>query len=167
MKSHRLSQKREKAANVLSAKRNPEVVNVKGSRMHPEVGHGFLKSAQPGITWKCGEDVEMDLTADIIVDDHVEIADHVKIFTHRHEWRHSRGLRKDIQKITAHSLTIGRDAFIGMGAMLIGVEEIGEGAIIGAGAVVRVKKIGPYEIWIGNPAELNGIRGGVITLDCL
>lgn len=129
------------------------------SRMHPELGYGELRAASPGATVKCGEGVKMDLTADIIVDDAVEISDDVRIFTHRHHWRDSRGDRKDIQTVTAHALYIGRDVFIGTAAMLIGVESIGEGAIIGAGAVVRARKVGAFEIWTGNPACCEAVRG--------
>lgn len=138
---------------------NERTVKIQVSRMHPEIGKGDLKSARAGIQWKCGDGVKMDLTADIIVDDAVEISDDVRIFTHRHHWRDSRGDRKDIQTVTAHNLHIGRDVFIGTSAMLIGVEEIGEGAVIGAGAVVRARKVGAFEIWTGNPAECDGIRG--------
>lgn len=138
---------------------NERTVKIQISRAHPEIGHGELRAARPGITWKCGDGVKMDLTADVVIDDAVEMSDDVRIFTHRHNWRNSRGVRKDIQTVTAHALYIGRDVFIGTAAMLIGVESIGEGAVIGAGAVVRAKKIGPFEIWTGNPARLEGIRG--------
>lgn len=134
-------------------------VKIQISRMHPEIGHGELRAARPGITWKCGDGVKMDLTADVIVEDAVEISDDVRIFTHRHHWRDSRGDRKDIQTVTAHALYIGRDSFIGTAAMLVGVESIGEGAVIGAGAVVRARKVGAWEIWTGNPARCEAIRG--------
>lgn len=134
-------------------------VKIQISRMHTEIGRGDLKPAREGISWKCGEGVKIDLTADVVVEDAVEISDDVRIFTHRHNWRKSRGDRKDIQEVTAHALYIGRDVFIGTAAMLVGVEEIGEGAVIGAGAVVRKRKVGAFEIWAGNPAKCEGIRG--------
>lgn len=134
-------------------------VKIQVSRMHPEIGKGELRAARPGISWKCGDGVKMDLTADVIVDDAVEISDDVRIFTHRHNWRDSRGDRKDTQTVTAHSLYIGRDVFIGTAALLIGVESIGNGAVIGAGAVVRARKVGAFEIWTGNPARCEAVRG--------
>ena len=134
-------------------------VQIEVTRMHPEIGKGEIRFARPGINAKVGERCRFDLTADIIIEDQVEISDDVRIFTHRHHWRDSRGDRKDIQTVTAHELHIGRDAFIGTGAMLVGVEEVGAGAVIGAGAVVRARKVGAFEIWTGNPAKREGIRG--------
>jgi acetyltransferase-like isoleucine patch superfamily enzyme len=134
-------------------------VQIRVDYNHPEIGRGDLIAARDGISWKCGEGVHLDLTADIILDDKVEISDGVRIFTHRHNWWTSKGDRALTQTVTAHALRIGRDAFIGVEAMLIGVEYIGEGAIIGARAVVRVRRVGPYEVWAGNPAVIEGIRG--------
>ncbi len=134
-------------------------VQIEVTRMHPEIGRGEIRFARPGVNAKVGERCRFDLTADIIIDDQVEISDDVRIFTHRHKWDHSRGDRKDIQTVTAHDLYIGRDVFIGTGAMLVGVEEIGEGAVIGAGAVVRARRVGAFEVWTGNTAKCERVRG--------
>ena len=139
---------------------NTETISVNGStvtlqRMHQDIGCGSLLIGE-GV--KIGFGVVIDLTADVILSGFVEIQDGVRIWTHRHHWRHSRGPRREIQKISASKLVIGEDVFIGTGAMLIGVEVIGDGAIIGAGAVVRIKAIAPYEVWEGNPAVFHGFR---------
>lgn len=49
---------------------------------------------------------------------------------------------------------------IGAGAVILPGVKIGEGAIIGAGAVVT-KDISPYEIWVGNPARFLKKRKGL------
>lgn len=51
-------------------------------------------------------------------------------------------------------LTIGNDVFIGHNAILLpSVSHIGDGAIIGAGAVVN-KDIPPYAVVVGNPGRI-------------
>jgi acetyltransferase-like isoleucine patch superfamily enzyme len=47
---------------------------------------------------------------------------------------------------------IGRDVWIGAGAVIVGGVNIGDGAIIGAGSVVT-KDIPPFSIFCGNPAR--------------
>jgi len=101
--------------------------------------------------------VTIDLSADVIIGPFAEVREEVMIFTHNHKWGHSRGLRQNIERIERVPLTIGRDAFIGARAILIGVSRIGEGAVIGAGAVVT-KDVPDYEIWAGNPSTKIGER---------
>lgn len=50
-------------------------------------------------------------------------------------------------------VNIGNDVWIGMGALILSGVTIGDGAIIGARAVVA-KDIPPYGIAVGNPAEV-------------
>ena len=51
------------------------------------------------------------------------------------------------------SILIGENAWIGMGAVLLEGSRIGEGAIIGAAAVVDFE-VPPYTIVAGNPAQV-------------
>lgn len=48
---------------------------------------------------------------------------------------------------------IGNDVWIGNRVIIKAGITIGDGAIIGMGAVVT-KDVGPYEIWVGNPAKM-------------
>ena len=48
---------------------------------------------------------------------------------------------------------IGNDVWIGEGAIIIGGKSIGDGAVIGAGAIVK-KDVPPYAIVVGNPAKI-------------
>lgn len=48
---------------------------------------------------------------------------------------------------------VGSDVWIGHGAIVIGSLKIGDGAVIGAGAVV-VKDVPPYAVAVGNPARV-------------
>jgi len=101
--------------------------------------------------------VAIDLSGSVRLKKYAKISHEVRIFTHKHHWNHSRGLRKNIQKIEPVNLTIGEDAFIGVGAIIIGVSKIGKGAIVGAGAVLT-KDVPDYEVWAGNPAKKIGER---------
>ncbi|MEZ4826130.1 MAG: acetyltransferase [Bacteroidia bacterium] len=53
---------------------------------------------------------------------------------------------------TSGRVIIRRDVFVGTGAIFLPDVEIGEGAYIGAGAVVR-KNVPPGEVWAGVPAR--------------
>ena len=56
--------------------------------------------------------------------------------------------------VTVHACTIHDHALIGMGSTLLDGCEIGEGAIVAAGALVlQHTKIPPHEIWGGVPAK--------------
>lgn len=50
-------------------------------------------------------------------------------------------------------VTIGRDVYVGMGVCILYSGDIGEGSVIGSGAVV-VKPIPPYSVAVGNPARV-------------
>lgn len=53
------------------------------------------------------------------------------------------------------AIVIGRNAWIGARAMLLGGAHLGEGAIVGAAAVVDFE-VPPYAIVAGNPASIVG-----------
>ena len=101
--------------------------------------------------------VAIDLSGNVTMKRYAKISHEVRIFTHQHGWNHSRGLRKDIQKIKPIDLVIEEDAFIGVGAIIIGVSRIGKGAVVGAGSVLT-KNVPDYEVWAGNPAKKIGER---------
>jgi len=128
------------------------------TRNHEDKGHGQINALHPA-TVSIGGLVTFDLTGDVTLGDHVEIAPGAQIFTHKHHWNHSRELRGKIQTITVHPLTIGEDVFIGVNAIILGgVGTIGRGAVIGAGAVLT-KPVPEFEVWAGNPARKIGMRG--------
>lgn len=56
--------------------------------------------------------------------------------------------------VTVHGASIHDYALIGMGATLLDYTEVGEGAIVAAGALVLGNtKIPPYTLWAGVPAK--------------
>lgn len=50
-------------------------------------------------------------------------------------------------------VTIGRDCYLGMNVCVLYSADIGEGSIVGSGAVV-VKPLPPYSVAVGNPAKV-------------
>ncbi len=56
--------------------------------------------------------------------------------------------------VTIHGAKVDDYALVGMGSILLDHAEVGEGAIVAAGALVLAgTKIGPYELWGGVPAK--------------
>lgn len=55
--------------------------------------------------------------------------------------------------LVRHQMIIGSDVWIGANAQLLGSIHIGNGAVIGAGAVVA-KDVPPYAVVVGNPARI-------------
>jgi len=57
--------------------------------------------------------------------------------------------------VTVHGAKIDNYALIGMGATLLDFAEVGEGAIVAAGALVLSNtKIPPFTLWAGVPAKM-------------
>jgi len=121
---------------------------------HVDIGVGRIILEKP---LHIGRGCWFDLTGNIKIGKYSEISDDTKVFTHKHYWRHSRGRRKDIQRIEAIDLIIGQDVFIGMNSIIVTVSNIGDGAVVGTGSVLT-KNVPPYEIWAGNPAVKIGER---------
>lgn len=54
-----------------------------------------------------------------------------------------------------HACTLANGAFVGMGAIVLDEAVIEEGGVLAAGSVLPPgKRIGPLELWMGNPAKL-------------
>ncbi len=62
-------------------------------------------------------------------------------------------LSVEAQPLITGTITVGPDVFIGVRALIMPGVTLGQGAIIGGGAVVT-KDVPAWEIWGGNPAKL-------------
>lgn len=82
----------------------------------------------------------------IEIGDHVQIGPRVTIVTTNHDLEHW-----DVLK--CRSVRIGRNVWIGAGAVILPGVTIGENAVIGAGAVVT-KDVTPNAVVGGNPARV-------------
>jgi acetyltransferase-like isoleucine patch superfamily enzyme len=55
-------------------------------------------------------------------------------------------------------IVIGKDVWIGAGAILLDGANIGDGCVVGAGSLVN-KTLEPYGIYVGTPCRRIGTRG--------
>lgn len=86
------------------------------------------------------------------IGDHVLIAQNVTLTPYSHIFVDP---KIDIREQGGHmkKVIIGRDSYIGMGVCIMYTGDIGEGSVVGSGAVV-VKPIPPYSVAVGNPAKV-------------
>ncbi len=85
------------------------------------------------------------------------IASGVKIYSQSNQYKHDRDQRIIDQPIIYKKVKIGDDVWIGANAVILPGVQIDDGAIVGAGAVVR-KDIHRYAIVAGVPAKIVGWR---------
>ncbi|WP_415973730.1 acyltransferase [Rhodococcus sp. 077-4] len=90
-----------------------------------------------------------DTVADIVIGDHVFVADHVRILTSTHDTGPS-GQRAGA--LQGQPVTIGRGAWIGSGVVVMPGVHIGAGCIIGANSVVT-RDCEPDGVYVGSPAR--------------
>lgn len=72
-------------------------------------------------------------------------------------YRFNEGSPVTDQAMKEADIVIGRDVWIGYGAVILAGAEVGDGCIIGAGAVVR-GSVPAFSIVAGNPAKVVGRR---------
>lgn len=83
---------------------------------------------------------------EIVIGDNVAIGPHVRILTADHDYS-----TYNLDDVAA-TVTIGDNAWVGGGSIILPGVTIGEGAVIGAGSVVT-KSVEPFTIAAGNPAR--------------
>jgi acetyltransferase-like isoleucine patch superfamily enzyme len=102
-----------------------------------------------------GSGCEFNIKEKITVGNNSLIASGCRFIDHDHGTKKNEliGIQKGIEK----EIVIGCDVWIGANAIILKGVEIGDGAVVAAGAVVT-KSIPPYEIWGGFPANKIGKR---------
>jgi len=102
-----------------------------------------------------GATSEIDVALSVRIGDHTLLAPGVFITDHQHNI--ARGQRIDEQGITSAAVVIGNDVWLGTKCVILPGVTIGDGAVVGAGAVVT-KDVEPYAIVAGVPARVIGRR---------
>lgn len=96
----------------------------------------------------------IDCTSDVTIGRGVSISRNTRIYTHDH-FHDGMTIEEDVitNRIKTSALDIGDDVYIGDGVIILAcVNQIGGGAVIGAGSVVTCD-VPSQEIWCGNPAK--------------
>jgi len=84
------------------------------------------------------------------------LADHVRVVAGSHRYKDASKLIR-LQGACVKKTTIGQDVWLGSSAIVLGGVTVGDGAAVGAGAVVS-KDIPSYSIAVGVPAKVIGKR---------
>lgn len=96
------------------------------------------------------DDVTVDYSGNMIIEDNVTISEGTKIYSHKHD------LYKLARRISPNALPvttkIEEGAWVGAGSIILGGVTIGHHAVVGAGSVVT-RDVAPYTIVGGNPAK--------------
>jgi len=126
------------------------ILNKAGDNINIEKGAEFSSLVEIGNNSGIG--VNCVLSGNIIIGDNVMMGPEVYIYTENHCFK-----RIDIPMNKQgydqpKPVLIGNDVWIGSRATILPGVKIGNGAIIGASAVVT-KNVEPYSIVVGNPAK--------------
>lgn len=91
-----------------------------------------------------------DRPCPLSIGDRVAIAQRVLIILSSYA---NNSLYRDVFGVKIGRVAIGRDAWIGAGAIILPDITIGEGAVVGAGSVVT-QDVAPFTVVAGNPARI-------------
>jgi acetyltransferase-like isoleucine patch superfamily enzyme len=121
----------------------------------------FLKLVTPQAKLEIGDFVFLGTSTEIDVAERVTIGAHTLIapavFISDHDHNIARDQRIAAQGVRRAPVTIGEDVWLGTKSVILPGVTIGDGAVIGAGAVVT-KDVEPYAIVAGVPARVIGRR---------
>ena len=96
------------------------------------------------------------------IGDHSLLAQNISLTPYSHKFEDPERLIIN-QGGHTRKVTIGRDCYIGMNVTILYSADIGDGSVVGSGAVV-VKPIPPLSVAVGNPARVIRKRGEVIMI---
>lgn len=103
-----------------------------------------------------------DIAPKVTIGRYTMLASDVAIVGDDHNWNRPGVPMQFAGRPIQRATTIGADAWLGCGAIIMRGVTIGNAAIIAAGAVVT-KDVPPYEIWAGVPAKGISLRFADIT----
>lgn len=102
-----------------------------------------------------GSSCEFNIRDAIKIGNHSNIASGCRFIDHDHGT--AAGQLIGPQRSIDQKILIGQDVWLGCNVVVLKGVEIGDGAVVGAGAIVT-KSIKPNEIWAGIPAKKIGER---------
>ena len=102
-----------------------------------------------------GAQCEFNIKCKIQVDESSAIASGCRFIDHNHD-RSLSGFESD-ENCESRPIHVERQVWVGANSIILSGVTLGEGSIVGAGAVVT-RSIPPFEIWAGVPARKIGMR---------
>lgn len=123
-----------------------------GAKVNIERGANFGTGADISIGDYSGIGVSASVRGPLIIGDNVMMGPDVVVITSSHNFDRT-DIPMRLQGSTSKPVLIGDDVWIGQRVMIMPGVNIGNGAIIGAGAVVT-KDVPPYTIVGGAPAKV-------------
>ena len=115
--------------------------------------HGFPGHIEIGGNVVLSNDVFIDYSGSLVIEDMVTVSEGVLIYTHSHK-AGSGGAPQRRKEIKTGTLRLRTGCWIGARAIILnGVKEIGINAVVGAGAVVT-KPVPDNVVVAGNPARI-------------
>lgn len=130
-------------------------------KIEPGVYFKFVGIWRPGPAIVLGDNVfigsgcEFNIHHEISIGDDSLIASGCRFIDHDHGILPGELIR--LQKPKGKAIKIGKNVWLGYNAVILKGVEIGDGAVVAAGAIVT-KSILPMEIWGGVPAKKIGMR---------
>ena len=127
-----------------------------GSEVDPSVTFVFPERVRIGEYVYVGPGGYLNGRGGLVIGPHTILAPEVAVMTSMHRYKGATLVPYDETELLK-SVVIGRCVWIGLRAMVLPGVTIGEGSIIGAGAVVT-RSCDPGSIVVGNPARIIGTR---------
>lgn len=93
-----------------------------------------------------------NVPSDVSIGENVMVGQELLVYTQNHEMDRTDIPMKEQGMTKPRPVSIGNDVWIGARVTILPGVHIGNGAVIGAGAVVT-KNVPDYEVWGGNPAH--------------
>ena len=122
--------------------------------LHPETRLGAVSVDESALfSTSC----MIDATGDVTIGKDSMLGGEIMLYTHEHYIMGQNPMLRSQQAygVQWKNKTIGNDVWINTRAIvLMDCDNIADGVIIGAGAVVTKRIDEPYTIWAGNPAKL-------------
>ncbi|HAO07850.1 MAG TPA: acetyltransferase [Chryseobacterium sp.] len=109
-------------------------------------------NSQSQILYKIGNVKNRNTNVDGLIPQAVKIGDNFISSVNTYIVAHDASLYNHIRKHRIEKVEIGDNVFLGLGSIVLPGVKIGNGAIIGAGAVVT-KDVDSYTVVAGNPAK--------------
>ncbi|RJR35241.1 MAG: acetyltransferase [Desulfobacteraceae bacterium] len=128
-----------------------------GREVNIESGVFFHSGRQISIGDYSGIGMNARLSGRITIGDNVMMGQEVLILTRNHEFSRTDIPMRHQGMKAEKSVRIGNDVWIGARVIILPGVEVGDGAVLGAGAVIA-KDVPPCAVVVGNPARIIRFR---------